>query len=70
MLVGVGIVGCVLVEWARASDPRLVGTEGMVAALGAGNLELGEEAPGLLRVALDATLVQPLNLGPKYRLSP
>lgn len=67
---GVGIAGCVLVEWARASGPRLLGTEGMAAALEAGNLELGEEEPGLLQVVLDATLVRPLNLGPKCRLSP
>lgn len=67
---GVGIADCVLVEWARASDPRLVGTEGMFAVLEAGSSELGEEELGLLEVVLAVTLVRPLNLGPKYPLSP
>ena len=67
---GAGIAGCVLVEWARASDPISVGTEGRVAALEAGSLEFGEEELGVLEVVLDATLVRPLNLGPKCRLSP
>lgn len=67
---GAGIAGYVLAEWARASDPISVGTEGMVAALEAGKLELGEEEPGQLEVVLDATLVRPLNLGQKCRLSP
>lgn len=71
VLVGAGIAGCVLVAWARASDPISAGTEGKPAALeGADNLELGEEEPGVLEVVLDATLVRPLNLGPKCRLSP
>ena len=67
---GAGIAGYVLVEWARASDLILVGTEGMVAALEAGKLELGEEEPGELEVVLDVTLVRPLNLRQKCRLSP
>ena len=70
MLVGAGIAGCVLVGWARASDPISGGTEGKVAALEADNLELGEEEPGVLEVVLDARLVRPLNLEPKCRLSP
>ncbi len=54
--------GIVLVAWARAS--------GKLAALEADKLELGEKEPGVLEIVLDATLVPPLNLGPKCRLSP
>lgn len=70
MLVVVGIAGCVLVAWARASDPISAGIEGKVAALEVDNPELGEEESDVLEVVLDATLVRLLNLGPKCRLSP
>ena len=70
MLAGAGTAGCVLVAWARASDPISAGTECKIAALEADNLESGEEEPRVLEVVLDATLVRPLNLGPKCRPSP